>query len=138
LGGGTPTFFSPENLNTLLNGLFEHADRAENHEFSFEGHPNNTTEAHLQTLYDLGFRRVSFGVQDYDPKVQKAINRIQPFENVARVHEAARRIGYTSISHDLVFGLPLSSWTACATPSKKPPASRQIVWPFTATRMCHG
>ena len=106
LGGGTPTFFSPENLNTLINGLFEHADRAENHEFSFEGHPNNTTEAHLQTLYDLGFRRVSFGVQDYDPKVQKAINRIQPFENVARAHEAARRIGYTSISHDLVFGLP--------------------------------
>ena len=106
LGGGTPTFFSPEHLKTLIEGLFEHADRAENHEFSFEGHPNNTSEQHLQTLYDLGFRRVSFGVQDYDFKVQKAINRIQPFENVAHVHQAARRIGYTSISHDLVFGLP--------------------------------
>lgn len=106
LGGGTPTFFSPEHLTQLINGLFEFAERADNHEFSFEGHPNNTTEAHLQTLYDLGFRRVSFGVQDYDPKVQKAINRIQPFENVARVTETARAIGYTSISHDLVFGLP--------------------------------
>ena len=106
LGGGTPTFFSPEHLTQLINGLFEFAERADNHEFSFEGHPNNTTEAHLQTLYDLGFRRVSFGVQDYDPKVQKAINRIQPFENVARVTESARAIGYTSISHDLVFGLP--------------------------------
>ena len=106
LGGGTPTFFAPEKLADLINGLFEFAERADNHEFSFEGHPNNTTEAHLQTLYDLGFRRVSFGVQDYDAKVQKAINRIQPFENVARVTETARAIGYTSISHDLVFGLP--------------------------------
>ncbi len=106
LGGGTPTFFSPEHLALLINGLFEHADRAPNHEFSFEGHPNNTTTEHLQTLYDLGFRRVSFGVQDFDPKVQKAINRIQPYDNVARVTETARTIGYTSISHDLVFGLP--------------------------------
>ena len=106
LGGGTPTFFAPEKLADLINGLFEFAERADNHEFSFEGHPNNTTEAHLKTLYDLGFRRVSFGVQDYDAKVQKAINRIQPFENVARVTETARAIGYTSISHDLVFGLP--------------------------------
>lgn len=106
LGGGTPTFFSPANLNILIQGLFEHADRAPAHEFSFEGHPNNTTAEHLQTLYDLGFRRVSFGVQDYDPKVQKAINRIQPFEHVERVTQTARAIGYTSISHDLVFGLP--------------------------------
>ncbi|MBS1175173.1 MAG: hemN 2 [Burkholderiaceae bacterium] len=106
LGGGTPTFFAPEKLTDLINGLFEFAERADHHEFSFEGHPNNTTEAHLQTLYDLGFRRVSFGVQDYDAKVQKAINRIQPYENVARVTETARAIGYTSISHDLVFGLP--------------------------------
>lgn len=106
LGGGTPTFFSPEQLQRLIEGLFEHAERAPEHEFSFEGHPNNTTREHLQTLYDLGFRRVSFGVQDYDATVQKAIHRIQPFDNVARVHETARAIGYTSISHDLVFGLP--------------------------------
>ncbi|MCW4451110.1 oxygen-independent coproporphyrinogen III oxidase [Kaistella sp. BT6-1-3] len=110
LGGGTPTFFSPENLKILLEGIFAHAEIAEDPEFSFEGHPNNTTKAHLQTLYDLGFRRCSFGVQDYDPQVQKAINRIQPFENVERVTNWAREIGYKSVSHDLVFGLPFHNW----------------------------
>lgn len=106
LGGGTPTFFSPENLETLINGIFKRAERAPGHEFSFEGHPNNTTREHLQTLYDLGFRRVSYGVQDYSDKVQKAIHRIQPFHNVAKVTLWAREIGYTSVSHDLIFGLP--------------------------------
>lgn len=112
LGGGTPTFFSPENLKILLEGIFETVEIAENPEFSFEGHPNNTTKEHLQTLFDLGFRRCSFGVQDYDLKVQKAINRIQPFENVEKVTNWAREIGYKSVSHDLVFGLPHQSWDA--------------------------
>ena len=112
LGGGTPTFFSPENLKILLEGIFSTVEIAENPEFSFEGHPNNTTKEHLLTLYDLGFRRCSFGVQDYDLKVQKAINRIQPFENVKNVTEWAREIGYRSVSHDLVFGLPHQSWEA--------------------------
>ncbi|ROH99421.1 oxygen-independent coproporphyrinogen III oxidase [Chryseobacterium daecheongense] len=112
LGGGTPTFFSPQNLKTLLEGIFATVEIAEDHEFSFEGHPNNTTKEHLQTLYDLGFRRVSFGVQDYDPKVQKAINRIQSFEKVREVTEWSREIGYRSISHDLVFGLPHQHWDA--------------------------
>ena len=112
LGGGTPTFFSPKNLRLLLEGIFAKAEIAEHPEFSFEGHPNNTTKAHLQTLYDLGFRRCSFGVQDYDPIVQKAINRIQPFENVKNVTEWAREIGYTSVSHDIIFGLPFQHWDA--------------------------
>lgn len=110
LGGGTPTFFSPENLEYLINGILSLSVTAENPEFSFEGHPNNTTKEHLQVLYNLGFRRVSFGVQDYDEKVQKAINRMQPFENVERVTHWAREIGYSSISHDLVFGLPHQTW----------------------------
>lgn len=109
LGGGTPTFFSPDSLERLISGIFERADRSHAFEFSFEGHPNNTTKAHLQTLFDLGFRRNSFGVQDYDPVVQQTINRIQPFEHVERVTEWSREIGYTSISHDLVFGLPHQS-----------------------------
>ncbi len=109
LGGGTPTFFSPENLERLINGIFQYAIKAEEHEFSFEGHPNNTTKQHLQTLYDLGFRRVSFGVQDYSPKVQEAIHRIQPFHNVAKVTFWAKEIGYTSIGHDLIFGLPFQT-----------------------------
>ena len=110
LGGGTPTFFSPENLEKLLTGIFSKSEMAGNPELSFEGHPNNTTKEHLQTLYNLGFRRCSFGVQDYDFEVQKAINRIQPFENVEKVTNWAREIGYTSISHDLVFGLPHQNW----------------------------
>jgi oxygen-independent coproporphyrinogen-3 oxidase len=112
LGGGTPTFFSPGNLKFLLEEIFSNATVANCHEYSFEGHPNNTTIAHLDTLYKLGFKRVSFGVQDYDPKVQKAINRIQPFENVQAVTLAARSIGYESISHDLIFGLPFQTWSS--------------------------
>jgi oxygen-independent coproporphyrinogen-3 oxidase len=109
LGGGTPTFFSPENLERLINGIFQYASKADEHEFSFEGHPNNTTKQHLQKLYDLGFRRVSFGVQDYSPIVQEAIHRNQSFHNVAKVTFWAKEIGYTSIGHDLIFGLPFQT-----------------------------
>ena len=109
LGGGTPTFFSPEHLTQLLQGILAKAEIAPQHEFSFEGHPNNTSKAHLQALYDLGFRRVSYGVQDYNETVQQAIHRIQPYKNVERVTQWAREIGYSSISHDLVFGLPFQS-----------------------------
>jgi oxygen-independent coproporphyrinogen-3 oxidase len=119
LGGGTPTFFSPQNLKALLEGIFETVEIAEEPEFSFEGHPNNTTREHLETLYGLGFRRVSFGVQDYDPKVQKAINRIQSFEKVKQVTEWAKEIGYRGISHDLVFGLPHQSWEAMENTIRK-------------------
>ncbi|UCH39247.1 MAG: oxygen-independent coproporphyrinogen III oxidase [Gammaproteobacteria bacterium] len=105
-GGGTPTFFSPDNLARLTDGIMQQATPAETFEFGFEAHPNSTTREHLETLYRLGFRRCSFGVQDYDPLVQKTINRIQPFERVREVTDAARETGYTSISHDLVFGLP--------------------------------
>jgi oxygen-independent coproporphyrinogen-3 oxidase len=109
LGGGTPTFFSSDNLELLINGIFAYACKAENHEFSFEGHPNNTTYEQLKKLYDLGFRRVSFGVQDYAEKVQKAIHRIQPFHNVAKVTFWAKEIGYKSIGHDIIFGLPFQT-----------------------------
>ena len=106
LGGGTPTFFKPENLKFLIEGIFMFAEKASEAEFSFEGHPNNTTREHLQTLFDVGFRRVSFGVQDYNETVQKAIHRVQPFENVKNVTQWAREIGYTSVGHDIIFGLP--------------------------------
>ena len=106
LGGGTPTFFTPENLKFLIDGILRIASKSNDAEFSFEGHPNNTTKEHLQALYDVGFRRVSYGVQDYNETVQKAINRIQPFENVKNVTEWAREIGYISVSHDIIFGLP--------------------------------
>lgn len=106
LGGGTPTFFSPELLQEMLGFILRHSRVIENAEFSFEGHPNNTTRGHLQALYDLGFRRVSYGIQDFDQKVQKAIHRIQPFERVKEATEVAREIGYTSVNFDLIYGLP--------------------------------
>lgn len=109
LGGGTPTFFSADNLEKLINGIFKVAERMPDFELSFEGHPNNTSEKQLQTLYDLGSRRNSFGIQDYDPIVQKAIHRIQSFDQVKKVIEFSRKIGYESISHDLIFGLPFQT-----------------------------
>lgn len=109
LGGGTPTFFSPESLHQLLSRLYLQADLLPDATLSFEGHPNNTTTAHMLTLYNLGFRRMSLGIQDFDLRVQDIINRIQPFETVERVTAAAREIGYTSINYDLVYGLPLQT-----------------------------
>lgn len=109
LGGGTPTFFSSTNLRRLIDGLLKSSEKHPAFEFSLEGHPNNTTKEQLQTLFDVGFTRISFGVQDYDPIVQKAIHREQPFENVEKVTRWSREIGFTSISHDLIFGLPFQT-----------------------------
>jgi oxygen-independent coproporphyrinogen-3 oxidase len=109
LGGGTPTFFSPENLRYLVETILETVEVHPDYQFSFEGHPNNTTFEHLQALHDVGFTRVSFGVQDVDFKVQKAINRLQPIENLEKVTQWARTIGYTSVNFDLIYGLPFQT-----------------------------
>lgn len=106
LGGGTPTFFSPANLEVLITGILKDSIVHPHADFGFEGHPANTTEEHLRTLYNLGFRRLSLGIQDFDPEVQFIINRMQTFEQVEEVTLQARRIGYTSINFDLIYGLP--------------------------------
>jgi oxygen-independent coproporphyrinogen-3 oxidase len=106
LGGGTPTFFSPEQLTRLITGITANTPLTTSAELGFEAHPKSTSEAHLAQLNKLGFTRVSFGIQDYDPTVQTAIHRIQSFEEVASIHQIAQETGYSSISHDLVFGLP--------------------------------
>ncbi len=105
-GGGTPTFFAPRELARLVRGLLGEAEPLADAEYGFEAHPNSTTPEHLEALREVGFTRVSLGVQDFDPVVQKAINRIQPCERVASVTEAARAAGYGSINFDLVYGLP--------------------------------
>jgi oxygen-independent coproporphyrinogen-3 oxidase len=109
LGGGTPTFFSAENLKTLIRGILLHTVLHPDAAFSFEAHPANTTVDHLQILYDLGFRRLSLGIQDFDPGVQFIINRQQSFAQVQAVTGQARRIGYTSVNYDLIYGLPLQT-----------------------------
>jgi len=109
LGGGTPTFFSAENLQRIADIFLKDSIIHPQHEFSIEGHPNNTTTEQLEVLYKNGFRRISFGVQDNDPEVQRIINRIQPFENLQQATMQARKIGFTSINFDLIYGLPLQT-----------------------------
>lgn len=106
LGGGTPTFFSPRNLERLIRFIKQRCVMHPQYVFSIEGHPNNTTRAHLLALYKYGFRRISYGVQDNDPEVQRIINRIQPLENVKKATEVAREIGFKSVNFDLIYGLP--------------------------------
>lgn len=106
LGGGTPTFFSPANLTKLIQGLKAQSRVSEDADLSFEANPNSTTRAHLSVLYQLGFRRLSLGIQDFDPLVQKTINRVQSFDQVKKVTDWARLLGYESINFDLVYGLP--------------------------------
>lgn len=116
LGGGTPTFFAPHNLERLLTSILKTAIVPENRDYAFEGHPNGTTWEHLMVLYQLGFRRVSFGVQDFDRSVQKAIHRIQSFNDVRTVTELAREVGFTSVNFDLIYGLPKQTfWTISKT-----------------------
>lgn len=109
LGGGTPTFFQPENLQRLISGILHGNRKTADASFSFEAHPANTTREHLQTLADLGFKRLSLGIQDFDERVQFVINRHQTIEDVSRVMAEARAIGYDSINFDLIYGLPLQT-----------------------------
>lgn len=106
LGGGTPTFFQAENLKILLGKIINSAIVPEDHEFGLEVHPNTTSVYQLQVLRDLGFDRVSIGVQDIDEEILKAIHRFQTKEQIENLTFAAREMGYKSINYDLIFGLP--------------------------------
>lgn len=109
LGGGTPTFFQPENLERLVKGILGNARVPERVDFGFEAHPGSTTYAHLEVLRSLGFNRISIGVQDFAPEILEIINRKQTFESVAEVTKWARELGYESVNYDLIFGLPLQT-----------------------------
>jgi len=105
-GGGTPTYFSPERLERLaekLRGAFSLASDAE---VGVEVDPRVTSREHLERLRDLGFNRLSMGVQDFDPRVQEAINRIQPYAETRRLVEIARELRFDSVNMDLIYGLP--------------------------------
>lgn len=119
LGGGTPTFFNPINLGNLIKGILERGEVCADAEFSFEAHPSNTLPGHLISLYNLGFRRISYGIQDFDLKVQDAINRFQSFEEVQTVVDQARNVGYDSLNFDLVYGLPFQTLNTITGTIKK-------------------
>lgn len=106
LGGGTPTFLSDKELRELMTMLRRSFTFAPGGEYSIEVDPRTVDSARLATLAELGFNRLSFGVQDFDPAVQKAVHRIQPAEQVFALMESARSLGFESINVDLIYGLP--------------------------------
>ncbi|EWH01057.1 oxygen-independent coproporphyrinogen III oxidase [Halomonas sp. BC04] len=111
LGGGTPTYLSNAQLGELMAALDEafHFAPVEEREFSLEVDPRTVTPDQIHELHDLGFNRLSFGVQDFDEDVQKAVNRVQSEEQVVSLVKAARDAGFESISVDLIYGLPLQT-----------------------------
>ncbi|MBK6868062.1 MAG: oxygen-independent coproporphyrinogen III oxidase [Burkholderiales bacterium] len=106
LGGGTPTFFNDDELGELMAMLRRNFSLVPGGEYSIEVDPRTVDAGRLETLARLGFNRLSFGVQDFDPLVQKAVHRIQPAEQVFALVEAARGLGFESINVDLIYGLP--------------------------------
>jgi len=106
LGGGTPTFLSDSELNALMSMLKRSFNFVSGGEYSVEVDPRTVNAERLALLFELGFNRLSFGVQDFDPQVQKAVHRIQPVEQVFALVASARKIGFASVNVDLIYGLP--------------------------------
>ena len=109
LGGGTPTFLSDAQLRQLMAMLRQNFDFVPGGEYSVEVDPRTVTEQRLAVLAELGFNRLSFGVQDFDSAVQKAVHRLQPAEQVFALVDASRRLGFESVNVDLIYGLPLQT-----------------------------
>lgn len=105
-GGGTPTYLSPAQLQDLFGYTRDRFSFAANAEIGIEVDPRVTTHEHLATLRTLGFNRLSMGIQDFTPEVQKTINRVQPFELTRDLIVEARRLGFDSVNVDLIYGLP--------------------------------
>jgi oxygen-independent coproporphyrinogen-3 oxidase len=109
LGGGSPTFLSDVELSDLMSMLQRHFELIPGGEFSIEVDPRTVTDKRLLSLHRLGFNRLSFGVQDFDPHVQVAVHRVQPQFQVEALMKSARQIGFESINLDLIYGLPLQT-----------------------------
>jgi oxygen-independent coproporphyrinogen-3 oxidase len=109
LGGGSPTFLTTDQLRRLCQFLTSHFTVAPTAEIAVEIDPRITSREQLQTLRELGFNRVSLGIQDFDAKVQKVVNRIQPAEVVEQTMHWCRELGFGSINFDLIYGLPMQT-----------------------------
>jgi oxygen-independent coproporphyrinogen III oxidase len=105
-GGGTPTYLTPAQIEDLFGATREGFNFAADAEIGIEVDPRVTSPDHLETLRRLGFNRLSMGIQDFHPEVQKAIHRIQPFEMTRDLIATARSLGFDSINVDLIYGLP--------------------------------
>ena len=118
-GGGTPTFFSPEEMERLFAGIAARFDLTEDAEIGIEIDPRETQTAHLRVLAKMGFNRLSLGVQDFDPAVQKAVHRIQPEDLTQGTVLEARSCGFSSLSVDLIYGLPLQTRASFESTARK-------------------
>lgn len=108
-GGGTPTFLSDDLMRKLMDATRQHFKMVENGEYSIEIDPRKVSDQTVVLLAEMGFNRISLGVQDFDPQVQRAVNRIQSEEETLQVIRAARANGFKSVSIDLIYGLPKQS-----------------------------
>jgi oxygen-independent coproporphyrinogen-3 oxidase len=115
LGGGTPTHLRPDQLRRLFGAVVGAWPLEVGAEVSIEADPRVTGPEHVEVLAECGFNRISLGVQDFDPRVQAAIHRVQPVEITARLTEQARRVGFTSVGYDLIYGLPFQSVASFAS-----------------------
>ena len=111
-GGGTPTFLAPLDLHRLAAGILGGGRVTPDAELSLEADPRVTTREHLAALAELGFNRLSLGIQDFDPKVQEIVHRVQTEEQVDTVVQHARKLGFHSINFDLIYGLPFQTETS--------------------------
>ena len=118
-GGGTPTFLSPDDIIKLGSFLKEHFSIEKSCEIAMELDPRSTNAMHLDALKEIGVNRTSIGVQDFDAKVQKAVNRIQPYEMVAKFVKDIRERNLGTISFDLIYGLPYQTVTSMQKTLKK-------------------
>ena len=119
-GGGTPTFFSPEQLEEIIAAIKAvFGNWSDDAEVSCEIDPRFLSEEHMKVLAAGGFNRVSFGVQDFDPKVQQAVHRIQSFEETKAAVDLARKYGMQSVNIDLIYGLPYQTFESFAKTLQK-------------------
>jgi oxygen-independent coproporphyrinogen-3 oxidase len=109
LGGGSPTFLSDIELRSLMDMLRHHFELVPGGEYAIEVDPRTVDAGRLEALATLGFNRLSFGVQDFDPRVQRAVHRVQPFESVQALVASARSVGFEAINLDLIYGLPMQT-----------------------------
>jgi oxygen-independent coproporphyrinogen-3 oxidase len=109
LGGGTPTHLEPDQLRRLFRAVVGAWPLEAGAEVSIEADPRVTRPEHVEVLAECGFNRISLGVQDFDPKVQSAIHRVQPVEITADLTERVRRAGFASVGYDLIYGLPFQT-----------------------------
>ena len=109
IGGGTPNYLQPDQLERLMQMVSAHFDWDPEAEIAIEMDPRLATDGHLDALRTLGFNRISMGIQDFDLKVQEAVNRVQPYDMVDNLMQGLRSRGFTSINMDLIYGLPFQS-----------------------------